>query len=301
MYNSILKQYPNGDIQYKFYDKSISERMLDDDDKRKELFDRDRYKELRELYYNDVCNEEIAKEFERLQLKQIQKWKLKEEHKEEHKKNIRFQNDKRDKQKIFDLARSNTWHWFGTFTFDGTKINRYDYEECYKKLSKWLMNVRNRKCKDLKYLCIPEQHKNGAWHFHCLLANTEELTFIRATNNNKDSKYYGLPLCDNKGREIYNIENFTIGFTNFSKVSDTRRVSMYIVKYITKSNCIKLEGRNRHLASRNLNKPTVRKSECTKEEIDEFLKSVEFRTKWKKEKTLAKGTLYENKVLYVEL
>ena len=42
----------------------------------------------------------------------------------------------RTKQKVYQYARSNSWDWFVTFTFSDKKVNRYDYDECTKVLSK---------------------------------------------------------------------------------------------------------------------------------------------------------------------
>lgn len=41
---------------------------------------------------------------------------------------------KRTKKKVYDYAKCNEWDWFVTFTFAAEKVNRYDYEECAKKL-----------------------------------------------------------------------------------------------------------------------------------------------------------------------
>ena len=46
-----------------------------------------------------------------------------------------------------------------------------------KKAHKWINNCKNRKARELLYLLVPEQHKDGAWHIHGLLCNTTGLTF----------------------------------------------------------------------------------------------------------------------------
>lgn len=38
----------------------------------------------------------------------------------------------RSKNKIHDLARSETWEYFVTLTYDSSKTDRYDYNECLK-------------------------------------------------------------------------------------------------------------------------------------------------------------------------
>ena len=83
----------------------------------------------------------------------------------------------RSKQTIYELARNGVWDWFVTLTFDGSKVDRYNYAEVTKKLSTWLNNLR-KKSPDLQYLFVPEQHKDGAYHFHGLVSNLENVKIL---------------------------------------------------------------------------------------------------------------------------
>lgn len=78
--------------------------------------------------------------------------------------NPREDNVKRAKDKIFDIAFMNEWDYMVTLTLDQAKIDRYDAKEINKRVGKWLKNQVQRK--DLRYLVIPEYHKDGAVHFH---------------------------------------------------------------------------------------------------------------------------------------
>lgn len=51
-----------------------------------------------------------------------------------------------------------------------------------------LVSQHQEKCPKLKALIVPEQHKSGAWHFHALVSNVDELTFEKAVNNQKFRK-----------------------------------------------------------------------------------------------------------------
>lgn len=144
---------------------------------------------------------------------------------------------------ISDLSRSNPWEWFATFTFDERMVDRYDYPAVSKALSTWLSNIR-RKCPDLRYLVVPELHKDGAYHFHGLLANCDGLGLV----------YSGVI---QKGKKVYNISSFHLGFTNVQEVTDTNRVSVYVTKYITKDLCELTPGKKRYWCSRNLARPVV--------------------------------------------
>lgn len=78
--------------------------------------------------------------------------------------NPRDDNVKRAKDKIFDIAFVNEWDYMVTLTLDQTKIDRYDAKEINKRVGQWLKHQVQRK--DLRYLVIPEYHKDGAVHFH---------------------------------------------------------------------------------------------------------------------------------------
>lgn len=72
---------------------------------------------------------------------------------------------RRSKQVIYQICRANEWNYFATFTFAS---DRYDYESCKRRLQYFLNNFSKRKT-HIEYLVIPEQHKDGAWHFHSLI------------------------------------------------------------------------------------------------------------------------------------
>ena len=145
---------------------------------------------------------------------------------------------------IYDIVRCNKWEWFFTFTFAPDKVeSRYDYEELSKVMSKWLNNVRARKCPDMVYCVVPEQHKDGAWHFHGLFSRCDGLTMTDSGHK------------DDKGRVIYNITDFKLGFTTATEVGDSDKACSYLVKYITKELCAATPNMRRYWASKNVNRP----------------------------------------------
>jgi hypothetical protein len=123
---------------------------------------------------------------------------------------------RRTVQTIYEYSRANVWDYFATFTIADKDV-RYDYATAKGKICTWFNNFKKRKCPDLKYLCVPEQHKDGAWHFHALLSgNLDE--YIKLNE-------YG----------YYNLVPYTLGKINsIEKVRDNGRVASYITKYITK-------------------------------------------------------------------
>lgn len=136
----------------------------------------------------------------------------------------------RAKNKLFDLLMCNTdCDFFCTLTFDGEKINRFSYADIIRKLSTLLDNSVRRK--GLKYILVPEFHKNGAVHFHGLM-NAECLGLSEAV-----SPHTGRNL-KTKGKQIYNIDGFRWGFSTAIRIgeadSEREAVAKYVYKYITK-------------------------------------------------------------------
>jgi hypothetical protein len=126
----------------------------------------------------------------------------------------------RSKSAVQEYALCNDWDWFVTLTIDKEKYDRYNLKEYYKDLSRFLLNY-NRYCKEeekVKYLFIPELHKDGAWHIHGLLKGIKEKDLITNENGYLSWKQYQ--------------EKF--GFISIGSIKDKRRVSSYIQKYINK-------------------------------------------------------------------
>lgn len=147
-------------------------------------------------------------------------------------------------QKVYDYARCNHWDWFVTLTFDSKECDRYDYGDVSRCLKNWLDNMR-RSCINLRYLFVPELHKDGAYHFHGLMVHDNALRFVDSGHTSKS------------GDRIYNLDSFGYGFTTCTRVKTVEGVSKYIGKYITKDLCATTFGKKRYWASRNLELPLV--------------------------------------------
>lgn len=162
--------------------------------------------------------------------------------------------------RVYYLTRSNVWDWFVTLTFNPDKVDSFSYEECVKRLSKWLNNCRRASPK-LKYLVVPELHKSGRYHYHGLFAHCDGLRFV-------DSGHKA------GGQSIYNIGSYKLGFTTATKVSSTEKVSKYVTKYITKELCGVTFGRKRYWASRNLDEAETQEYILEPKEKELFLKEI---------------------------
>lgn len=227
MHNIELVYYESG-IQVKFY----VENVLNNEDKIAE-FERediekntdDKVVNCKQIDFDDYLSDE--------------EWKRKE---------CQRTSFLRTKNSIYYLARSGRWDWFLTLTLSPDKVDRYNLNECSKKLRKWLNNFKERKCPNMYYLIVPEQHKDGAWHFHGLIGGCSNLSLSDSGRK------------DNGGAVIYNWFDYKLGFSTVTAVKDTARVSSYICKYITKDICCSLGGRQRYFVSKNV--PRAEKYIC---------------------------------------
>lgn len=128
---------------------------------------------------------------------------------------------RRAKAKVFDLMWSNPdFVWFVTLTLSKEQIDRYDYKTIVKKMGTWLDNSVRRK--GLKYLLVPEQHKDGAYHFHGFFNDVFPVEF--------SGRY------DDGGRPIYNLPAWKFGFSTLIQPTGSKLKTLrYVAKYVTKS------------------------------------------------------------------
>lgn len=168
----------------------------------------------------------------------------------------------RTRSALYMYARQCNWEYFITLTYSPDKIeSRYDFSLCMKKAHKWIDNCKQRKAKDLLYLLVPEQHKDGAWHIHGLLCNTTGLTF---TDSGKRFD----------GKIVYNLDDWKLGFSTATKVTDTYKVSNYITKYITKDLCAVTPGKQRYFVSKSIPKPKTFTALIDPDEVGSFIQEV---------------------------
>lgn len=145
----------------------------------------------------------------------------------------RFQSSlSRARSRIYELAACNEFEFFCTFTIDGEKLDRYDLTAYRKSFTHFIRNENARRLIDdkIRYLVIPERHKDGAWHMHGLLSGLSE-----QLEKNKYG-YMDWP----RYSERY-------GFFNCSRIKDRQATAGYMVKYITKDIAATTRAAGEHL------------------------------------------------------
>lgn len=126
---------------------------------------------------------------------------------------------RRARGRVRRLALSNDFRWFVTLTLSAEKVDRYDAAQVVRKLSNWCSNQVKRR--GLKYILVPERHKDGALHFHGFFNNALEAV---ASGHR-----------DKQGHMIYNLPGWALGFTAAIEVyGDYAGAVAYVCKYIGK-------------------------------------------------------------------
>lgn len=126
---------------------------------------------------------------------------------------------RRARAKVRRLALANDFRWFVTLTLDPQKIDRYSPDVVIRKLNQWCSNQVKRK--GLRYVLVPERHKDGALHFHGFFSG--DLEAVASGHH------------DQSGHMIYNLPAWTLGFTAAVEVyGDYVTAVAYVCKYIGK-------------------------------------------------------------------
>lgn len=125
---------------------------------------------------------------------------------------------RRARAKLRRLALANSFELFCTLTLDPERIQRYDPVEVAKKLNQWARNMVQRH--GMKYILVPERHKDGAFHFHGFLAG--------------DIRLKEAPV-EWDGRKVYNLPQWKLGFSTAQFLyGDYQQAVGYCCKYIGK-------------------------------------------------------------------
>lgn len=136
---------------------------------------------------------------------------------------------RRARAKLRRLALSNEFEYFVTLTLDQTRIDRYDPKVITKALNTWTDNMVRRN--GLRYILVPELHRDGALHFHGFFAG-ENLPVV--DSGHKDT-------C---GETVYNLPQWKYGFSTAIRLrGEYPRAVAYVCKYIGKQNGQRPMGR----------------------------------------------------------
>jgi hypothetical protein len=163
-------------------------------------------------------------------------------------------NISRAKSRVLEISLCNDFDYFVTLTLDRKKYERKDLEKFKKDLGIFIKNYnRNYKTK-IKYVLVPEQHKDGAWHMHGLLKGMDETHLVMF------DKIPEAPL-KLKGKDYYNWTKYAdkFGFCSLGKIKNREAAAKYITKYISKdiAKSVKELGAHLYYCSKGLKQAQV--------------------------------------------
>jgi hypothetical protein len=176
----------------------------------------------------------------------------------------------RAKEKIYGYFMANDWAYWATQTLDPENFDRFDLDEVIKKYNQKLYNLKKRSCPELKWLIVPETHKDGAWHLHMFMMG------IPADRLRFSGCYH---YCEGEKKPIYNwIDTEGYGFNYYLYIGDAgpkqkAKMVNYITKYITKELATERFNKKKYWTSKGLAEPT--RSNTFTKDIDGILYTAE--------------------------
>lgn len=142
------------------------------------------------------------------------------------------QNVARARSKIFEYGMCNDWDWFVTLTLDPARYNRHDLKSYHKDLSSWIHDSVNKRLHiKMRWLLIPEMHKDGAWHMHGFIAGLPPNEITKNEHGYWDWQEY---------RDKF-------GWISLDRIRDQERCARYITKYVKKDLSDRRDELNAHL------------------------------------------------------
>ena len=137
---------------------------------------------------------------------------------------------RRASERCMDIVLCNPFEWFCTLTIDPQKADRTSYNDIVRIFGRWASNNVQRN--DMKYLAVPEHHKDGqAIHLHMLASGK-----LRMTESG----------IKQKGKSVYNLDTWQWGFTNCKNITGENAgtaCAKYCLKYMRKQEGQKIGGR----------------------------------------------------------
>lgn len=146
----------------------------------------------------------------------------------------------RARRRVYELCACNDWDYFCTFTLR-PEYDRTDLARWRKDFSQWLRNVRRLTGCAIKYVLVPEQHKNGCWHMHGMFYGLPALEVgafapddIGDLSTDKFTKQLKAADLNKRGYFCWRRYNKKWGFCSLAPVRSAQACARYVSKYISK-------------------------------------------------------------------
>ncbi len=139
----------------------------------------------------------------------------------------------RAKNTVKELVLCNSWDWWCTFTINPDKYDRKSLDVFMSDFAEFIHNYNRRRDENdkVKYILVPEQHKDGAWHLHGFIKGIAEKDIYV-----NQYGYYTWKQYEHK-----------FGFISMGKIKEIDRASSYILKYMTKDTSKNVGTLHKHM------------------------------------------------------
>lgn len=140
----------------------------------------------------------------------------------------------RARSAVRELVLCNPFDLFVTVTIDSQKFDRYDLPKFRLAFAQWVRDYNKKHGLHIKYVFIPETHKDGAWHMHGFIMGLPISMLQPFTLDMHLPEYIRNKL--KQGETIYNWFDYQekFGFVDIELVRSRERAASYVTKYITK-------------------------------------------------------------------
>lgn len=170
-------------------------------------------------------------------------------------------NISRARNKILEYVLCNEFVFFVTLTLDPGKYDRQNLGQFNHDLSIFIRDYNKRKDADIKYLFIPERHKDGCWHIHGFIMGLPyDRLELFDINGEKPLPRYIVEKMK-KGYLLYNFPAYEkkFGYNIFEPIRNKKASVLYMSKYLTKdiSRNVKALGNHLYYCSKGLKKAEI--------------------------------------------
>lgn len=162
-------------------------------------------------------------------------------------------NLQRSRMTLLELGLCNPWEYFFTGTINGQRLDRYNLDAFKKKLGDFISNQNKKYGVKIKYVLVPEPHKDNAWHVHGFLSGLPPEALLPFQEGMHPAR-----LC-NKGYFYWRDYHNSFGFNSLGPIHNVVASAVYITKYISKDleSCIGQVGKRLFLNSQRLFRSSV--------------------------------------------
>ena len=179
---------------------------------------------------------------------------------------------KRAKDNYYGYAYNNRWNYFLTLTFDPKRYDTSDdnLKLLWKKFREKIQYIKP----SIKILCVPERHKSGVLHFHCLIGNINLDKDLIPAINRKTGKQIKSRTYNSL---MYNIRLWHYGFSMVAQIDKDKTsqqvVANYLIKYVGKETSIGY-NQKKYYRTNNLDFKNKEVNHFTQDEKQELINSL---------------------------